>query len=252
MATATARLASNTGDGSRRSSSAWSTAIWRQSVAAADGAVACQAAMAAWSWYGPAPAQGPDHQGIALGDPRPVPAGAVLVAEQDRAALVVGAGVPPGVGEQQPGQQALGLRLGRHQLHQGPGQAQGDVAQLAAHQVVARGGGVALGEDEVHDPPRSSPEATMAKRLVRARAKIRSSGIPFRVPGPDDIPDQHMNTRPSWSSAKPVDRSPAPASGVGGEPPGGGHRGLAQRTEQEQVAHRSPPRGRPRSPASPP
>jgi RNA polymerase sigma-70 factor, ECF subfamily len=32
------------------------------------------------------------------------------------------------------------------------------------------------------------PEATMSKRLVRAKAKIRQAGIPFRVPGPGDFP----------------------------------------------------------------
>jgi len=31
------------------------------------------------------------------------------------------------------------------------------------------------------------PEATLAKRIVRARSKIVAAGIPYRVPGPDDF-----------------------------------------------------------------
>lgn len=34
------------------------------------------------------------------------------------------------------------------------------------------------------------PESTMAKRLVRAKLKLRHNNAPYRIPSPEDLPDR--------------------------------------------------------------
>ena len=85
----------------------------------------------------------------ALGDRGAVPAGAVLVLEADGQAVGVDARRAPGIGEQQQGEQPVGLRLARQQLGHQPGEADRLVAQVGPHQLVAGGRDVALGVHEV-------------------------------------------------------------------------------------------------------
>jgi hypothetical protein len=59
---------------------------------------------------------------LTLGDQGPVPAGAVLLAEQDQGAVGPGSRPTPGLGQQQQRQQPGHLRLLGHQRHQDPGQ----------------------------------------------------------------------------------------------------------------------------------
>ena len=98
---------------------------------------------------GRAAAEGVVEHGGALGDGVAVPAGAVLALEADRSAVGVGAGRPAGVGEQQQGEQAVGLGGVRDQLDDEPGEADRLLAEIGAHELVAGRGDVAFGVDEV-------------------------------------------------------------------------------------------------------
>ena len=58
------------------------------------------------------------HPALSLGDGVAIPAGAILVLQEDQIALGVGAGQAPGVVQQHQGEQTVGLRLVGQQLYQ--------------------------------------------------------------------------------------------------------------------------------------
>ncbi len=93
-------------------------------------------------------AGGPAQCGQPLDGPAAVPAGAVLLGQRDVPAGV-GAGAPAGVVQQHQRQQGVHLGLGRQQLGQQPAQPDGLVAEAGPDELVAGGGRVPLGEDQV-------------------------------------------------------------------------------------------------------
>ena len=93
--------------------------------------------------------QGAGEQRHAFADECGVPLGAVLLGQRHQRAVGPRAGRPPRVGQQHQRQQAGYLAVGGQQPVQDPGQPDGLGGQVRADQPGARGGGIALGEDQV-------------------------------------------------------------------------------------------------------
>jgi hypothetical protein len=130
-------------------------------------------------------AQAAPDDGLALGDAVAVPAAAVLVAQRDEVAALVGAGGPAGVDQQHEGEQPHHLGLVGHELGQEPPEPDGLGAQLLADQPVARAGRAALVEDQVDDG-QHGPEAV---------GELGLAGDPVGDPGVADLalgPDQPL------------------------------------------------------------
>jgi hypothetical protein len=91
------------------------------------------------------------HERQGLGDLRAVPAAAVLLLEHDEVAVLVEPRVAPRVVQEHQGEQCRGLggRRGLHERADQAGEPDGLDAEIAAHEGLAPGGRVALGEDQV-------------------------------------------------------------------------------------------------------
>ena len=127
-------------------------------------------------------------------DQQPVPAPAVLVGQQHRRAVRADARLQPRGLQLHQRHEPVHLRLVGRQLRQDPPQPQRLVAQRRPHPVLARGGGVALVEDEVdHLQHRGQPRRQLvpARHLERharpasaSASRARSAAPPWpRAPG---------------------------------------------------------------------
>ena len=99
---------------------------------------------------GPAP-QRVAHEGDPLPDGGPVPPGAILIGEQHQVAVIAEPGRPPGVGEEDEGQQAGDVRVVGQQGAQHPGQVEGPLHEVAPDQIGASRRGVPGRVEEVDD-----------------------------------------------------------------------------------------------------
>ena len=263
IATATARLSWTTGDGSIRARAAYSAAIWAQSVSAAVAASSWSAAMAAWSWYGTGPAgrQRALDERPALGDPAGVPARPVLVVEQDELPVRPDPRLPASVVEEHQRQQAHDLGLVGEQRPHDPRQADRLARELAAHERVARGRGVALVEDQVED---LEDAVEPLRQELEVRDPVRDAGVadlPLRPDealgerrlrdeeGPGDLGRRQAAERPQGQRDAAVQRQRRMAAGEDQPEPvvGDGHR----RPQRDRArSRRAPPRSRRRARAS--
>ena len=107
--------------------------------------------MAAWSWYGAGALDHPCAVEIRepAGDPRPIPAGAILIGEEDEVAIGVGARRRSRGLQLHQRDQAKGLGLIMHQLEEDLTEAKRLPAEIVAHEGLARMGRIALVEDEI-------------------------------------------------------------------------------------------------------
>ena len=96
-------------------------------------------------------AEGGGEEGGALADQPPIPPCPVLLAERHQLAVRVGARRPACVRQQHQREQPGDLGVVRQHAVQRPGQPDRLPGQLDALQRGARGGGVALIEDQVQD-----------------------------------------------------------------------------------------------------
>ena len=120
----------------------------------ASGAWTCRAVIAACSWYSPGRRRRTARSSFARpsADPFAIPERPVLLVERDVPAAGIHARVAARVVQQHQRQQSPDLGVVGHQPRQQPAEADRLVAELVADEPVALGGGVALVEDQVHDP----------------------------------------------------------------------------------------------------
>jgi len=126
---------------------------------------------------------GPRQGGQAPVDQQAVPAGAVLVQQEDRLAAGPSAGGEPGGLDLHQRDQPVHLGFGRCELGQHAAQAQGLVAEGGAGPLLARRGRVALVEDEID---RLQDRAQPGGPLRRVRGLERHLGGGQRLLGPHD------------------------------------------------------------------
>jgi hypothetical protein len=106
---------------------------------------------------------------LSLGDLAAIPERAVLLLEGHDLALRVEARGAPRVVQEHEGEEAVHLARVGKQLAQEPSQPDRLAAQIAPHEGVSRGGGVALVEDEIddaQDPGQALGQAVDARHLV--------------------------------------------------------------------------------------
>ncbi len=132
--------------------------------------------------------QAAPHDGLALGHEPAVPQATVLIGQEHEIATRAGAGGATRVHQQHQRQEAQDLRLLGHQVREDPFEANGLGAEVLAEQPIARGRGVALVEDQVHDGQHGAEAGVKVRRAGDPIRDLRVADLPFR-------PDESLGHR---------------------------------------------------------